>query len=116
MQIKELAQAVGEDVETIRHHEKQGMLPEPARRNNGYHDYAEEHLERLSFIRHYRALDMPLADVNRLLSFTDAPSADCSESLVIWIAWLIGIDRSTLGVKGKSGILKCVASRQAFRI
>ncbi len=79
MMIKELARATGEDVETIRHHEKQGMLPEPARRNNGYHDYAEEHLERLSFIRHYRALDMPLADVNRLLSFTDAPSADCSD-------------------------------------
>jgi len=38
----------------------------------------------------------------------------CSESLVLWIAMLLGIPRSTLGVKGKSGILKSVASRQAF--
>ena len=79
MQIKELARATGVDVETIRYYEKQGLLPEPARRDNGYRDYAAEHLERLSFIRHCRALDMPLADVNRLLGFVDLPSADCSD-------------------------------------
>ena len=79
MQIKELAQATGVDVETIRYYEKQGLLPEPARRDNGYRDYAAKHLERLSFIRHCRALDMPLADVNRLLGFVDTPQADCSD-------------------------------------
>jgi Cd(II)/Pb(II)-responsive transcriptional regulator len=79
MQIKELARATGVDVETIRYYEKQGLLPEPARRDNGYRDYAAEHLERLSFIRHCRALDMPLAEVNRLLGFVDAPSADCRD-------------------------------------
>lgn len=73
MQIKELAHATGVDVETIRYYEKQGLLPEPSRLDNGYRDYAAEHLERLSFIRHCRALDMPLADVNRLLGFLDAP-------------------------------------------
>ena len=56
-----------------------GRLPEPARRDNGYRDYAAEHLERLSFICHCRALDMPLADVNRLLGFVVAPLADCSD-------------------------------------
>jgi Cd(II)/Pb(II)-responsive transcriptional regulator len=79
MQIKELAQATGVDVETIRFYEKQGLLPSPARRENGYRDYSVKHLERLSFIRHCRALDMPLADVSRLLGFVDAPSADCSD-------------------------------------
>ena len=73
MQIKELARATGVDVETIRYYEKQGLLPEPSRRDNGYRDYAARHLERLSFIRHCRALDMPLADVKRLLGFVDAP-------------------------------------------
>ncbi|WP_332750950.1 Cd(II)/Pb(II)-responsive transcriptional regulator [Hydrogenophaga sp.] len=75
MQIKELSQATGVDVETIRYYEKQGLLPEPARRDNGYRDYAAAHLERLSFIRHCRALDMPLADVSRLLGFVDKPDA-----------------------------------------
>ncbi|MFP8833600.1 Cd(II)/Pb(II)-responsive transcriptional regulator [Hydrogenophaga sp. XSHU_21] len=73
MQIKQLAQATGVDIETIRYYEKQGLLPAPARRDNGYRDYDDTHLERLAFIRHCRALDMPLASVARLLAAVDDP-------------------------------------------
>lgn len=79
MQIKELARATGVDVETIRYYEKQGLLPKPGRRDNGYRDYEAAHLERLSFIRHCRALDMPLAVVSRLLGFLDAPDNHCGD-------------------------------------
>lgn len=79
MQIKELSRATGVEAETIRFYEKQGLLPEPARRDNGYRDYAASHLERLSFIRHCRALDMPLADVKQLLIFVDEPTANCGD-------------------------------------
>ena len=61
MQIKDLAAATGVDADTIRFYEKQGLLPAPARLGNGYRNYGAAHLERLSFIRHCRALDMPLA-------------------------------------------------------
>lgn len=74
MRIKKLADATGVDVDTIRYYEKQGLLPEPARQDNGYRDYASTHLERLAFIRHCRALEMPLVDIRRLLSALDAPS------------------------------------------
>eukprot|EP01136_Pigoraptor_vietnamica_P012486 Opistho-1_new@52457 len=77
MQIKDLARATGVDVETIRFYEKEGLLPEPARLDNGYRNYAQPHLERLSFIRHCRALDMPLPDVKRLLGFVDDPHVLC---------------------------------------
>lgn len=73
MRIKELAQATGVDVETIRYYEKQRLLPAPARQDNGYRDYTAAHLERLAFIRHCRALEMPLADIHRLLDALDAP-------------------------------------------
>lgn len=73
MQIKELSRATGVDVETIRFYEKEGLLPAPARLDNGYRNYAQPHLERLSFIRHCRALDIPLADVKRLLGLVDDP-------------------------------------------
>lgn len=50
MQIKDLSRATGVDVETIRYYEKQGLLHEPARRDNGYRDYEATHLERLAFM------------------------------------------------------------------
>ena len=79
MQIKDLARSTGLDTETIRFYEKQGLLPAPPRRANGYRDYGPAHLERLSFIRHCRALDMPLADIARLLALADSPPEDCSD-------------------------------------
>lgn len=77
MRISELAKATGVEVETIRYYEKQGLLAAPVRQENGYRSYAVEHLERLSFIRHCRALDMPLAEVRRLLDFMAHPTQDC---------------------------------------
>jgi Cd(II)/Pb(II)-responsive transcriptional regulator len=79
MRISELAKTTGVDIETIRYYEKQGLLAEPGRMDNGYRSYTTAHLERLSFIRHCRALDMPLAEVRRLLDFMLHPTRDCAE-------------------------------------
>ena len=79
MRISELGQATGVDVETIRYYEKERLLPAPTRQSNGYRKYGAAHLERLAFIRHCRALDMPLAEVKRLLNFVAHPEADCRD-------------------------------------
>ena len=65
MRIGELSKSTGVDIETIRFYEKSGLLPPPARSENGYRDYAHAHLERLAFIRHCRALDMSLAAASK---------------------------------------------------
>ena len=79
MRIGELAQSAGTEVDTVRYYEKAGLLPPPPRTDNGYREYGERHLEALAFIRHCRALDMPLADIKRLLDFVTHPDADCSD-------------------------------------
>lgn len=79
MRIGELGNSTGVDVETIRYYEKIGLLPSPTRRDNGYRTYGPAHVETLAFIRHCRALDIPLADIRRLLDFVAHPDSDCSD-------------------------------------
>ena len=79
MRIGELGQAMGVDIETIRYYEKAGLLAPPARTANGYRAYSPAHVERLAFIRHCRALDMPLAGIKRLLDFVAHPNANCGD-------------------------------------
>ena len=78
MRIGELAKRAGINIDTVRYYEKAGLLPSPPRRANGYRDYDADHVECLAFIRHCRALDMPLADIGQLLDFVTRPSADCT--------------------------------------
>lgn len=79
MRIGELGGATGVDIETIRYYEREGLLPPPARTPNGYRVYGDSHLERLAFIRHCRALDMPLAAIRLLLNFVNRPKAGCGD-------------------------------------
>ena len=79
LKIGELATQCSVTLETIRYYEKVGLLPEPMREANGYRVYGQGHIEQLAFIRHCRALDMPLADIAALRQFATQPSGDCGE-------------------------------------
>lgn len=79
MRIGELSRLATVDIETIRYYERVGLLPAAMRSENGYRSYDKRSLERLAFIRHCRALDMPLAETRRLLDFADHPQADCDD-------------------------------------
>lgn len=79
MRIGQLAVAASCQVETIRYYERERLLPPPLRSGGNYRLYDGAHLDRLAFIRHCRSMDMPLADVRRLLHFRDAPDENCSE-------------------------------------
>ncbi|KQP37065.1 Cd(II)/Pb(II)-responsive transcriptional regulator [Pseudorhodoferax sp. Leaf274] len=77
MKIGQLATATDTSVETIRYYERAGLLPAAPRTEGNYRDYAQAHVQRLSFIRHCRALDMALDEIRTLLQFQDAPGGDC---------------------------------------
>ncbi|MBN9428454.1 MAG: Cd(II)/Pb(II)-responsive transcriptional regulator [Burkholderiales bacterium] len=79
MKIGDLAKATGTQVETVRYYEREGLLPPPARSSGNYRIYGAAHVERLSFIRHCRSLDMTLDEIRVLLRFKDAPAENCAE-------------------------------------
>jgi Cd(II)/Pb(II)-responsive transcriptional regulator len=79
MRIGELAQKAGVDMQTIRYYEREGLMPEPARTAAGYRMYGEAHLERLNFVRHCRALDMPLAEIRMLLELSKRRDVSCDQ-------------------------------------
>lgn len=77
MKIGELATLTGCPVETIRYYEREGLLPAPSRSAGNYRQYDTAHVERLSFIRHCRSLDMTQEEIRALLALRDCPEADC---------------------------------------
>ncbi len=79
MRIGELAAQAGVDVQTLRYYEREGLIEAPARTASGYRSYGPTHVERLNFIRHCRSLDMPLADIKRLLALSRDRSVSCDE-------------------------------------
>ena len=79
MKIGELAHATGTQIENIRYYEREGLLPSPARTEGNFRVYMEVHVQRLTFIRHCRSLDMALDEIRRLLHFKDAPDESCSD-------------------------------------
>lgn len=79
MKIGELARVTSTQVETVRYYEREGLLPTPARTDGNFRIYEGIHVERLSFIRHCRSLDMTLDEIRVLLRFKDAPAENCED-------------------------------------
>ena len=77
MKIGELAKLTDCAVETIRHYERENLLPEPARSDGNYRVYTQAHAERLTFIRNCRTLDMTLEEIRSLLAMRDSPQDQC---------------------------------------
>ncbi|MDD2049675.1 Cd(II)/Pb(II)-responsive transcriptional regulator [Pseudomonas putida] len=77
MKIGELAKATDCAVETIRYYERENLLPEPARSEGNYRMYTQAHVERLTFIRNCRTLDMTLEEIRSLLRLRDSPDDQC---------------------------------------
>lgn len=77
MKIGELARLTACPVETIRYYEREGLLESPARSEGNYRIYGERHVERLTFIRNCRLLDMTLEEIRALLRLRDRPEENC---------------------------------------
>jgi MerR family mercuric resistance operon transcriptional regulator len=74
-----LSKETGVNMETIRYYEKAGLMPEPARSDNGYRIYNEFHVKRLAFVKRCRELGFSLKEIAALLRLVDGGDYTCAE-------------------------------------
>lgn len=75
----QVAKHLGIDLETIRYYEKEKMITEPRRLENGYRQYSEDILIELKFIQHCRSLGISLQEIRMLKAF-QGQAVDCAEA------------------------------------
>lgn len=73
----ELAKLTGVSTDTLRHYERKGVLPPPARAANGYRVYPAEALPRVRLIRRALAIGFTLEELDPILSMRDRGRAPC---------------------------------------
>lgn len=76
--IGEAAARCGLSATSIRHYEREGLLPPQTRADNDYRLYSDADLHRLRFIRLCRAMDMSLDEVRTLLALDLDNKAHCA--------------------------------------
>jgi len=92
MQIGELARRANVTVQTVRFYERQGLLPEPERKESGYRVYGEKELERLLFIRQAQALGFSLNEIKVILQMRGQGECPCGEVLIMAKKHLAAVD------------------------
>jgi MerR family copper efflux transcriptional regulator len=83
LKIGEVAERGGVNLQTIRYYEREGLLPEPPRRESGYRMFPESTVRRVRFIKRAQELGFTLAEIRELLSLRmmraeTAPRCDLS--------------------------------------
>lgn len=77
MKISEVSKRSGCSIQAIRYYEKEGLISRPARTEGNFRLYGPEEIERLSFIKHCRTLDLSLSEIKHLLELQYLPSTPC---------------------------------------
>lgn len=78
MLIGDLAEKTGVPRQTIRFYERQGLLPSPQRRTNGYRHYSDAAITRLQFIKAAQAAGLTLVDIRSVIGLRDAGETTCT--------------------------------------
>jgi DNA-binding transcriptional MerR regulator len=75
----EVARLTGVSADTLRHYEKKGLLPTPARTASGYRRYAADTVTRVHLIQGALVIGFSLDELTRILRERDRGAAPCQE-------------------------------------
>jgi len=74
---REVSLRTGVSSDTLRHYERKGLLPRPARTAAGYRRYSESTVQRVQLIQRALVIGFSLADLARVLRERDRGAAPC---------------------------------------
>ncbi|WKJ90215.1 MerR family DNA-binding protein [Methylomonas montana] len=74
--IGKLAKQTGVTIETIRHYQRIGLLPEPDKPDNGYRCYSDDAVIQIRFIKRAQQAGFTLKEIATLLALDGAHCAD----------------------------------------
>lgn len=66
-------------IETLRFYEREGLIPEPPRRDSGYRQYPPAIIDRVRFIKRAKDLGFTLAEIKELLNLSVGPKTTCAD-------------------------------------
>ena len=78
LSIGDLGRRTGATVQTIRYYEKLGLMPPPFRTQANQRVYDETDIQRMTFIRHGRALAFSLQDLAELVALDTTADTVCA--------------------------------------
>lgn len=78
MSPREVARATGVSTDTLRHYERNGLLPAVPRTAAGYRRYSAATVERVLLIQRALVVGFSLADLKRVLGVRDTGGAPCA--------------------------------------
>lgn len=93
LQINDLAAQVNLSKDTLRFYEAQGLLPKRyvTRHTNGYREYTEDTLERITLIKRMKLAGLTLDEIRDILAKWDAGTLDPETQEALYaerIAWI----------------------------
>jgi DNA-binding transcriptional MerR regulator len=93
MKIGELSQRTATPTKTIRYYEEIGVLPVPDRATNGYREYTEDAVDRLTFVREAQTTGLTLTEISSILDLRSQGEATCHHVIDLLERHLTAIDR-----------------------
>jgi DNA-binding transcriptional MerR regulator len=90
---KEVARAAGVSTDTLRHYERQGLLPRVGRTPAGYRQYSAATVPRVLLIQRALVVGFSLADLKRVLTVRDRGGVPCLQVRELIDQRLHGLDR-----------------------
>ncbi|TYO97605.1 MerR family mercuric resistance operon transcriptional regulator [Geothermobacter ehrlichii] len=77
--IGKVARMAGVGIETIRFYERQGLIEQPPRPQNGFRIYPPETIRKIRFIRRAKQIGFSLREIRELLDLYFSSGASCDE-------------------------------------